>query len=769
MSKSIVIVESPAKAKTINRFLGSSFLVCSSMGHIRDLPNNRLGVDIENNFMPEYHVIPSRKETVNKLRQEVKKADEVYLAPDMDREGEAIAWHLCETLEIPMNKAHRVTFNEITRDIILKAFESPRSIDMNKVNAQQTRRILDRLVGYQISPILWKKISKGLSAGRVQSVAVKLIVEREEEIKGFKPKEYWRIIARLMPLTEKGKGCDFEAELQKINGENIEIKNEAQAVSITNELSKVDFSVAMITRREKKNNAPPPLTTSLLQQQASIRLRFNSKKTMLIAQQLYEGIEIGGEGSVGLITYMRTDSFNVSEKAIEGCRDLILKKFGKDYLPDKSNVFKSHKRSQAAHEAIRPTFPDRLPDELKPYLTNDQYKLYKLIWERFIASQMTPAKIAVTEVDIVASNYKLKAKGRTLIFDGHTILSGNIITKEEQTLPELNEGERLKLIKLTHSQHFTEPPPRYTEATLVKTLEKKGIGRPSTYAPIISTIQERGYVKLENRAFHATELGILVTKKLEKYFKKILDVEFTSKMEDSLDKIEDIGEDWVRVLKDFYNSFKIDLKKASVEMKSEKGIISDSERVCELCGSPMVIRWGRGGKFLGCSGFPKCKYTVSLDSNGEMLKVEATDQTCEKCGNPMVIRNGRNGRFLACSAYPRCKNTRSLEDNGDDRSLVKDERCEKCGSPMEVRFSKMGRFLGCSQYPRCKNAMPLPTGIKCPKEGCNGELVQRRSRKKRTPFFGCTNYPDCDYVTDKLPEPENIAIGKGNDIISESN
>ncbi|MCF6156557.1 MAG: type I DNA topoisomerase [Candidatus Brocadia sp.] len=752
--KNMVIVESPAKAKTIGKYLGSSFFVCSSMGHVRDLPEKKLSVDIENNFTPEYKIIPSRKKLVSELLADSKKADTVYLASDLDREGEAIAWHLSKALEIPDEKAQRVIFNEITKDAILEAFKHPGPINMAKVNAQQARRILDRLVGYQISPLLWKKISKGLSAGRVQSVAVRLIVEREKEIKEFKPQEYWKITAELKTTSEdKDKLRDiktFKSILQKFNGENVEIKNESQAKDIVHELQKAEYVVANVKKQTKRNNAPPPFTTSLLQQQASTRLQFSAKKTMLLAQQLYEGIDIGTEGAVGLITYMRTDSFHISEQALTSCRKLVAEKYGKNYLPEKPNVHASDKKgTQGAHEAIRPTVVEYAPESIKNFLTKDQYRLYELIWNRFVASQMSPALYAVTDVEIASGRYTFKAKGRELLFDGHTIVSGHEMDKDEQILPPLEKDQKLELIELMPTQHFTQPPPRFTEASLVKTLEKMGIGRPSTYATIISTIQDRGYVKQEKRAFYATELGTLVTEKLIDHFPKIMDVKFTSHMEDELDKIEDEKIGWLNVLKEFYEPFKIDLEKAVGEMKSVKGTPEESSQICAICGQPMVIRWGRHGKFLGCSAFPTCKNTLPLDEKGAPAPPETTDQKCEKCGSAMVIKTSRHGKFLACSAYPNCKNTKSL--TGETTKVEPtEEKCEKCGSPMVIRFGKKGRFMGCSAYPKCRNIKSLPTGVKCPKEGCGGDLIQRRSKKGGI-FFGCSKYPECDYITNELP------------------
>ncbi len=769
----LVIVESPAKAKTIGKYLGSSFFVRSSMGHVRDLPEKKLSVDIENNFTPEYKIIPSRKKLITELLADSKKAAAVYLASDLDREGEAIAWHLTQALEIPDEKVRRVTFNEITKDAILEAFKHPCPVNMSKVNAQQARRILDRLVGYQISPLLWKKITKGLSAGRVQSVAVRLIVEREKEIKEFKPQEYWKITAELKTISEDAERAGdvktFKAILQKSDNENIEIKNEAQATDIVSELQKAGYHVANIKKQTKRNNAPPPFTTSLLQQQASTRLQFSAKKTMLVAQQLYEGVDIGAEGAVGLITYMRTDSFHIAGQALTSCRKFIADTYGNNYLPEKPNVHASDKKgTQGAHEAIRPTGVEYTPESVKNFLTKDQYRLYELIWNRFVASQMKPALYAVTDIEIVTQyagdtneelssertvappkQYLLKTRGRELLFDGHTRVSGHEMEKDEQILPTLEKDQQLELVAVVPTQHFTQPPPRFSEASLVKTLEKMGIGRPSTYAAIISTIQDRGYVRQEKRAFYATELGTLVTEKLIEHFPKIMDVKFTSHMEDELDKIEVEKIGWLDVLKEFYGPFKVDLEKAGGEMKSVKGTPEESNQICTLCGKPMVIRWGRHGKFLGCSAFPTCKSTLPLDEKGEPATPETTDQKCEKCGSAMAVKTSRHGKFLACSAYPACKNTKSL--TGETPKVEPtNEKCEKCGSPMVIRFSKKGRFMGCSAYPKCRNLKSLPTGIKCPNEGCGGDLVQRRSKKGGI-FFGCSKYPECDYIAKELP------------------
>ncbi|MGR3295700.1 MAG: type I DNA topoisomerase [Candidatus Bathyanammoxibius sp.] len=704
MTKRMVIVESPTKAKTINKFLGAGYVVRSSMGHVRDLPPNKLAVDVDKDFEPEYKIMPKRKEMIKSLKAEVKATDEVYLAPDHDREGEAIAWHLCKALDIPEGKAHRVIFNEITKEAIKKAFEHPVEIDMDKVNAQQARRILDRLVGYKISPLLWKKVAKRLSAGRVQSVAVRVLVEREKEILAFKPEEYWDIIARVKPAGSRDKG--FEAKLWKLDDDDVKIVNETEAQGHLKLLNEAKYVVGAIKKQRRQSKPQPPFATSQLQQQASIQLNYSTKRTMLIAQQLYEGVEIK-DGPTGLITYMRTDSFSVSKEAITACREFIPGTFGEKYLPSKPNVYASRKGAQQAHEAVRPAIVELTPDSIKQYLTRDQYKLYQLIWNRFVASQMSPAEYDTMDVTVEAGPYTFKGNGKTVVFPGHTALSGAI---KEESLPELNERDELKLIELSPNQHFTEPPPRYTEAALVKLLEKEGIGRPSTYAAIISTIQDRGYVQKEGRTLHPTELGILVTDKLVKHFPTVLSIEFTSHMEEELDKIEEAKLDWVGVLKEFYTPFVKDLELAVDEMESEKGRPEDADTACKQCGEPMVVRWSRSGKFLGCSAFPKCKFTMDLGGKGQPQEAEATGESCEKCGSPMVIKAGRMGRFIACSAYPECKNTKSI-----------------------------------------------PTGVKCPKKGCGGDVVARRSKKGRK-FFGCSNYPKCDFTAFKLPtETEEAA------------
>jgi DNA topoisomerase-1 len=717
MSK-LVIVESPAKAKTINRYLGKDYQVRASMGHVRDLPKSKMGVDVENDFAPTYVISPDRKKTIAELKKLSAGAEEVYLATDLDREGEAIAWHLAQALKLPASKTRRVVFNEITKNAIKEAFSHAGEINENKVNAQQARRILDRVVGYELSPLLWRKVRRGLSAGRVQSVTVRLVVDREREIEAFKIEEYWEIEARLAPTKKPAKGPrDFTAKLKRLTtdsetapqdeGTAGRLPNEAAAKSLVAEIEGLPFILTKLDQKERSAAASPPFITSTLQQQASIQLSFRTRKTMVIAQQLYEGVELGPEGSVGLITYMRTDSFHVSDQAIRECRDYIAGAFPGDYLPPEPLRYRSGKDAQGAHEAVRPTSVELTPDKVKPFLEKDQFRLYALIWKRFVASQMSPARIAVTDIEATAGRAVFGVQGKRLLFEGHYKLTG-FDTKSEVILPELSQGERLELRELLPSQHFTKPPPRYSEASLVRTLEKLGIGRPSTYAPIISTIQQRKYVSLEKRQFHASELGKIVTDQLVEHFGDIMDVKFTSQMEDRLDEVEEGRANWVKVLREFYDPFSADLAKAGKNMKRPEPEMTEYK--CEKCGQPMLKRWSANGHFLGCSAYPKCRSTMPLDEEGKPAprpEPEETDEKCEKCGSPMLIRTGRFGRFIACSNYPKCKTSRSLDKAPID---IPEElkTCDKCGKPMGVKRSKRGPFLGCTGYPECRNAKPLP-------------------------------------------------------------
>jgi DNA topoisomerase-1 len=709
--KPVVIVESPAKAKTINKILGSGFVVKACMGHVRDLPERAFGIKVEKDFEPTYQTIRGKAKILSELRQATRSAEAVYLAPDPDREGEAIAWHLVEALRIPADRARRVTFNEITKRGVQDAFKNPGQISMARVNAQQARRFLDRIVGYKLSPLLWKKVGRGLSAGRVQSVAVRLIVEREREIKAFKPEEYWTVTA----LLDKD-GATFRAVLQKIDGKEIgllsestekkpliQLSSEKPTRDLVEELRKEAFRVVAVNQKERAEQPRPPFTTSLLQQQASIKLRYSAKRTMMLAQQLYEGVELGSEGSVGLITYMRTDSFRIADEAMTEVRSYIGKSFGASYVPEQPIVRARRKGMQEAHEAIRPTDVNRTPDDLKPYLTEDQLRLYRLIWRRFVASQMKPALYLLTEAEIQAGRATFSARGRELKFDGFTALLGHELRENEQILPPLAAEDRPVLKDLLPEQHFTEPPPRFTEASLVKTLERHGIGRPSTYAPIISTIQDRGYVRNEERKLYPTELGVLINDKLVKHFNDIMNTGFTAKMEKQLDLIEEGEAGWVDVLRDFHDAFAVDLDKAKEGMESEKGQEAPGV-ACEKCGKPMMIRWNKYGRFLGCSGFPECRSTKSLPSE------EAKGEKCDLCQAPMVIKSGRLGRFLACTRYPDCRGTRSLPRGNKRLEIPKDwkEDCDKCGKPMRIRYGRRGGFIACTGYPDCKNTKRFP-------------------------------------------------------------
>lgn len=663
MAKKLVIVESPAKSKTIKKFLGPDYVVEASMGHIIDLPKKTLGVDVENNFEPEYIVIPDRKKNLAVLKKEAKTKEAIYLAADPDREGEAISWHLKNVLADENNKFYRVTFDEITKDAVQAAFKHPRDIDMNLVNAQQARRILDRLVGYTLSPLLWKKVSRGLSAGRVQSVAVRLIVEREEEIKKFNSEEYWEIEAQLKRKGDEHKE-KFKAKLEKYQNNPIDIKKHSESEKILEILNKENYIVSDIRETKRRKKPYPPFTTSKLQQEAFNKLRFSSVKTMHVAQTLYEGVEIGGEGSIGLITYMRTDSVRISKDAQDEAKEYILEKYGKKYYPEVPNFYKAKKRAQEAHEAIRPTLPLRPPHDIKDYLTPDQMKLYMLIWNRFISSQMTESILAQTTVDIKAGDYLFRTSTTKVIFDGYAVFYEAETDKEKEKdkegkIPQLSVDEPLDLLELLPSQHFTKPPPRYSDGSLVKALEELGIGRPSTYAPTISTIATRDYVRREGGYLKPTELGAIVTKLLMEHFPKVLDVEFTAKMEDELDGIEEGEIDWKILLKSFYSPFMHTVEKAKLDMKDVKKEVVSTNEICELCGKSMVIKWGRRGKFLSCSDYPRCKSAKSITSG---VKCPAPG-----CAGELVERRSKRGMFYGCTKFPACRYTaRKLPDDKEE-------------------------------------------------------------------------------------------------------
>lgn len=680
----LLIVESAAKAKTLSKFLGKNYKVKASVGHVKDLPKSKLGIDIDNDFEPQYITIRGKGNILKEIKEEAQKVSQVFLATDPDREGEAIAWHLQNVINIPAESNCRIEFHEITKEAVKKAIENPRPVDINKVNAQQARRVLDRLVGYNLSPLLWSKVRKGLSAGRVQSVAVRLICEREEEIQKFVPEEYWNIDT---VLANKA-GDDFQAKLVSFKGEKVQIKDAVQKDEIVNKLMTALFTVKKIEKKERRKKPNPPFTTSTLQQEASKRLNFYAKRTMKVAQELYEGLEIGKEGTVGLITYLRTDSTRVADIAQKEAREFISAEYGHEYVPNVPNEYKTKKSSQDAHEAIRPTSVSRTPDSIKAFLTRDQYKLYKLIWERFVASQMTPAVYDTLAVDIEADDYGLRATSSQIKFMGYKkVYNDNDEEEIKNPIPDLKEEENLKLIDLTAEQHFTQPPARFTEASLVKLLEEKNIGRPSTYAPIIDTILKRNYVERQNKQFVPTELGFIVVELLKENFSHIIEVEFTARMEEELDLIEEGKMDWKKVVKDFYIPFKEELEKANLSI--EKVEIKDEEagKECPECGRPMVIKYGRFGKFMACSGFPECRHTESIN--------EDTGVKCPLCGGNIVALKTKKGRkFYGCSNYPQCEFRSWDKPTG--------EKCPKCGEIMvEKNIKGNGAKIVC-QGQECK-------------------------------------------------------------------
>lgn len=680
----LVIVESPAKAKTIQKYLGPGFEVVASMGHVRDLPKSKLGVDVDNGFTPQYLDMKGKEEVIKDLKKRAKKSECVYLATDPDREGEAISWHLAQMLHLDLNADNRVAFNEITKNGVQSGMANPHKIDLDLVNAQQARRILDRLVGYKLSPFLWKKVKRGLSAGRVQSVAVRLIVDREEEIRAFVPKEYWSIDAKLRsPHSTK----QFMAKLTAVDGEKIEIANEAQTQLLLQRIEQAQFVVTAIKKRVTKKQPAPPFITSTLQQEASKRLGFQSKRTMKAAQELYEGVDIDGMGAVGLITYMRTDSLRISADAQQTAADYIKAEYGENYLPDKPRVFKTRKNAQDAHEAIRPTMPDVTPAQVRKNLTDDQYKLYKLIWERFIASQMANALLDTISVDIDAGGCLFKASGYSVQFDGFTVLYEEKNENEEENqkmLPLLAMNDVLKVIDLGGNQHFTQPPPRFSEATLIKALEENGIGRPSTYAPTITTILARMYVEREGKQLRPTALGEVTTQVMKDHFKHIVDADFTAQMETELDNVEQGTTDWVSMLATFYEDFAATLTTAEEAMDGKHVKIPDEETdiVCEQCGRNMVIKIGRYGKFLACPGFPDCRNTKQI--------MQETGGTCPKCGQKVVQKKSKRGRtFYGCCGYPDC--------HFMTWNLPIEEKCPQCGCTLFQRGGKTNGTLVCEK------------------------------------------------------------------------
>jgi DNA topoisomerase-1 len=710
--KRLVVVESPAKARTLSNILGKEYDVRASVGHVRDLPKSQLGVAVENDFEPKYIVPREKKDVVKALKEAARKADVIYLATDPDREGEAISWHLLHAMDLDGKPYRRVEFHEITNDAVKAAFDEPREIDMRLVDAQQGRRVLDRLVGYKISPILWKKIRRGLSAGRVQSVALRIVVDREREIEAFVPQEYWTIDAKLARSADADED-GFVARLAGLPGtRKVEISSGDDAARIVSDLKAAEYAVREVKKRQQLRRPAPPFTTSTLQQEASRRFGFSAKRTMAVAQQLYEGLEIPGQGQVGIITYMRTDSLNVAQVARDEARGYVAQKYGHDFLPESPRLYKTRsKGAQEAHEAIRPTSVLRDPQSMKKSLTPDQAKLYGLIWQRLVASQMADAVFDQVNVEIDGrapahdQPYLLRASASHLRFPGfrQVYIEGRDTQEDEdaeRTLPELADGDALRQIDVTPDQHFTEPPPRYTEATLVKALEENGIGRPSTYAPIMSTIQDRGYVKKDGRALRPQELGMVVADMMSEHFKDIVDVGFTARMEDELDEVASGERTWAPVVREFYDPLVKDLEAAGDAPRVEE----QTDEVCEKCGKPMIKRWGRFGQFLACTGFPECKSTRPIDGEEEQQPVE--DEKCDECGSPMVVKRGRFGQFLACSRYPECKGSRPL--------LKK-------------------------------------VGVACPKDG--GDIVEKRSKRGRT-FYSCANYPNCDFTSWSRPLPE---------------
>jgi DNA topoisomerase-1 len=762
MGKSLVIVESPVKAKTINKYLGKQFVVKASLGHIKDLPKRDLAVDVEGDFEPRYEVIEGKRKLISELKQAAKSAERVYLAADPDREGEAICFHLQEELRDKKSdgKIFRVMFNEITKKAIQKAFENPSSVNTHLVDAQQARRVLDRLVGYKISPLLWDKVRRGLSAGRVQTVALRLIVEREREIREFQKKEYWTIevdlAAKKPPL--------LTARLIKANDQTPEIGNQESSDAIVAAVNGADYIVKSVSTREKKRNPVAPFITSTLQQESSRKLRFSVKHTMMLAQKLYEGIEIGKEGAVGLITYMRTDSTRVAEDALRDVRQYIGERYGPEFVPESPNIYKSKKEAQDAHEAIRPTSMAFTPELVEKYLKPDEIKVYRLIWTRFVASQMMPAVFDQTTIDVSARgnnafDYTFRATGSVVKFPGFLKMyeEGKDQKDEEDDelkhrLPTVTEGEHLKFKAIRPEQHFTEPPPRYNEATLVKRLEADGVGRPSTYASILSTIQEREYVKKEGGRFFPTELGMIVTDLLLESFDDIFDVTYTARMEEELDDIEEGKVDWRAAMREFYKRFKKDIEHAEEHMTDIKRMEEPTGEMCDKCGKPLVMKWGKHGKFIACTGYPECTYTRQPEPENVEFNEQGEEEYCVNCGRPMVLKKGRFGTFLACSGYPDCKTTKQLGGQQKKADQPLDEKCPQCGNHLVIKFGRYGEFTSCSNYPKCKFVKQKTIGVKCP-ECSEGEIIETRSKKGKT-FYGCNRYPECKFVSWGKPVAE---------------
>ncbi|MGI8657136.1 MAG: type I DNA topoisomerase [Pyrinomonadaceae bacterium] len=789
MTKNLVIVESPAKAKTINKYLGKDYRVMASIGHIKDLPSKGLGIDVEHDFAPTYEVIPDTKKRNNKrvvadLKKAAKEADTIYFAADPDREGEAICQHLAEEIvpKRPKKPTFRVMFNEITKRAVQDAFKEPKQIDANLVDAQQARRLLDRLVGYKVSPLLCRTVGGRLSAGRVQSVALRMVVEREREIEAFVKTEYWTVTANLVASLPP----HFDARLLKIGEQTVKTGNfdqeakkseiligtDAQAAEIVAEANKQTYVVGDVATKERKRNPVPPFITSKLQQEAARKLGYAVKKTMIVAQKLYEGIELGSEGSVGLITYMRTDSTRVSDAALTEVRDFIGGQYGANYLPEKAVHYRSKKDAQDAHEAIRPTDVSRTPDSLAQFLDKEALKLYRLIWQRFVASQMTAAIFDQTTIDISAGRFVFRASGSVQKFDGFLKIyqeGRDEKTEEdeeaERKLPRVEKGETLKLQELSPEQHFTEPPPRFTEATLVKILEEKGIGRPSTYAAIMTTILDREYVEKHEGRFHPTGLGTTVNDLLVASFNDLFNEAYTAQMERELDEIEEGKRTWTSALAEFYKKFAEDLKTAEVEMKAAKQQAIPTDEICDKCGAGMVIKFGRFGQFLACTNYPECRTTreiakpasanadaaTTADASvaaGSANNGEAEEpEMCDLCGKPMALKRGRFGQFLGCTGYPDCRNIRKIAKSGvvAPAPVVLDEKCPIDGAQLVQRHGRFGEFISCSNYPTCKYIKRETIGLACTRPGCKGEIVVKKSKRGKA-FYGCSEYPKCDVV-----------------------
>ena len=773
--KSLVIVESPAKAKTIKKYLGGGFQVLASVGHVIDLPKSKLGVDIENGFKPEYVTIRGKKKVLDALKKAATQAETIYLAPDPDREGEAIAWHVANYLKLKDKTVLRATFNEITKQAVTRAIDDAKAqstqIDNNLCMAQQTRRILDRLVGYQISPLLWRNVKGGLSAGRVQSVAVRILCEREAEIQAFDPEEYWSV-----EINVEGKNPPpFTLRLAKIDGKKAVVPNQAAAEAVAADVRDQPLTIRDVEKKPVQRRPQPPFITSSLQQEASRKLRTSPRRTMAVAQSLYEGVDVGAEGTVGLITYMRTDSTRVAGSAINGVRAFIGGKYGQDYLPGKPNFYASKKGAQDAHEAIRPTLLDRPPETLESCLDADQLKLYRLIWNRFVASQMAAARLERTtiEVPLCQDKYLFVATGSVVTFagflavyeEGHDERDGKQTTKEETavSLPAVEQGETLANKGLLPEQHFTQPPPRFSQSSLIRELEKRGIGRPSTYAAILSTILDKNYAEMAKRNIHPTDLGKIVTDILVDSFPEILDSDFTAKMETELDEIEEGDLDWLEVMNRFYSGFSQRLETAKTSMKSPRGEVEETDVDCEKCGAKMVVKWGKNGHFLSCSNYPECKNAKPLvrDEEGNIVNEEIpeSDEPCPKCGSPMAVKRSRRGPFLACTKYPECKGARNIAAIEDGKIVLEaalpdtDEVCEKCGETMVVRNSRRGPFIACPGFPKCRNAKgigeirdgkAIAEVVPTTEEVCDKCGKPMTVKKGRRGFFvSCSGYPKC--------------------------